>query len=292
MQWIPLGAAVGCHVIRLLVVSRAWRNIVKGAYPEERVRWRTMVAAQLAGSGVNAIVPARGGDAVRVVMARRAVPEASLATLAATLLLLTLFDSVVAGCLIVWALVTGALPGTKVLSRLPSFDFGWVLRHPEATAVGVAILLLVLLMLALWFAESLLGLRARFGRGFAILRHKTAYLRRVTLWQVVDWTLRLVSVFFFLRAFGLPATLYNAVLVQVSQSLASLIPISPSGIGTEQALLLYLFRGKAGRATLLSFSVGMRVTLIVANVVLGFGALLVTLRTLRWRDRVATSRAR
>jgi len=289
---MPLAAGVGCHLARLVCVSRAWRNIIKGAYPRERVRWRSILGAQLAGAGVNAIVPARGGDAVRVLLAKRSVPGSSIATLASTLLLLTLFDSVIAGGLMLWALAAGVLPGTNVLRRLPSFDFGWVLEDPGTALVVFGLALLVVLMLVLWFAESLIGLRARIAQGFAILRDKGVYLRRVASWQTIDWLLRLVAVFWFLNAFGLPATLYNAVLVQVTSSLAGLIPLSPSGIGTEQAFLLYLFRGKAGHAALLSFSVGMRITLIVANLVVGFGALLVTFRTLRWRDRVAESRAR
>jgi hypothetical protein len=35
--------------------------------------------------------------------------------------------------------------------------------------------------------------------------------------------------------------------------------------------------------------VGMRITIIVVNLVLGFTALFVTLRTVHWRERVASS---
>ncbi len=96
-----------------------------------------------------------------------------------------------------------------------------------------------------------------------------------------------MAVLFFLSAFGLPATLHNALLVQVSAGLASLLPISPSGIGTEQAFLVYLFRGQVSGAALLGFSVGMRITLIAVNLALGFGTLLITLRTTRWREHMA-----
>ena len=279
-------------MLRLGALTRAWQNVIKASYPKERVRWRSILGAQLAGAGVNAIIPARGGDAVRIVLAKRGIPRSSFATLLSTLVVLTLVDFVVAGSFLLWALADGVLPGTSVLRRLPSFDFGWVLRHPGTAVLVVVIALLVVLMVVLWFAESLLGLRERIARGFAILGDWSAYVRRVVLWQAADWTLRLVAVFWFLDAFGLPATLRSAVLVQVAQSLATVIPLSPSGIGTEQALLLYLFRGKTGRATLLSFSVVMRLTLIVVNLALGCGALLMTFRTLRWREHVAASRAR
>ena len=95
---------------------------------------------------------------------------------------------------------------------------------------------------------------------------------------------------FFLRAFGIPGTAHNVLLVQVSQSLATIFPFSPAGIGTEQALLLYIFRGVASRTSVLSFSVGLRITLIVLNATLGFSAILITLRTLRYREVVEADR--
>jgi uncharacterized membrane protein YbhN (UPF0104 family) len=269
-------------VLRLLAVSRAWRNIIKGAYPEKRVRWRSIVGSVFAGAGVNAIIPARSGDAVRVVLAKRSVEGSSYATIASTIVLLSLFDFVVATCLVSWAAVTGQLP--KVLG--PSFDFGWAFHNPGTFLKVIGLVLLVALVVVLWFAEQIGDFRRRLAQGFAILRDRRAYFRRVALWQGVDWGFRLVAVLFFLRAFGLPVTIENALLVLVSAGLASLLPISPSGIGTEQAFLLYLLRDQASRAALLAFSVGMRITIIAVNLALGFTALFVTLRTVKWREHI------
>jgi uncharacterized membrane protein YbhN (UPF0104 family) len=280
-----MALGIACHVLRLLAVSRAWRNIIKGAYPKAAVRWRSIVAAVFAGVGINAIIPVRGGDAVRVVLAKRSIEGSSYATIAATVVLLSLFDFVVASCLVLWAAVSGKLP--KVLG--PSFDFGWAFHNPGTFLKAIAIVVAVLLVVLLWFAEQIGDFRRRLAQGFAILRDRRAYFRLVALWQGVDWTLRLVAVLFFLKAFGLPVTVENALLVQVSAGLASLLPISPSGIGTEQAFLLYLLRGQASRAALLAFSVGMRITIIAVNVALGFTALFVTLRTVNWREHVAHS---
>src|SRR5262245_20266294 len=285
LGWGALALGIVCHICRLLAVSRAWTNIIKGAYPRARVRWRSIVASVFAGVGVNAIIPARSGDAVRVVLAKRSVEGSSYATIASTVVLLSLFDFIVATCLVVWAAVTGQLP--KVLG--PSFDFGWAFHNPGTFLKVIAVVLAVALVVLLWFAEQIGDFRRRLAQGFAILRDRRAYFRRVALWQGIDWSLRFVAVLFFLRAFGLPATLDNALLVQVSAGLASLLPISPSGIGTEQAFLLYLLRDQATRAALLAFSVGMRITIIVVNLALGFTALLVTLRTVNWREHVASS---
>jgi uncharacterized membrane protein YbhN (UPF0104 family) len=86
-----------------------------------------------------------------------------------------------------------------------------------------------------------------------------------------------------LRAFHLPATIHNALLVQIAQSLSTLLPITPGGAGTEQGLLLYLFRGKAARSSLLSFSVGTHIAIVVVNVVLGLLAIVLMTRTLKLR---------
>jgi uncharacterized membrane protein YbhN (UPF0104 family) len=260
----------------------AWRNIIQAAYPTVPVPRRSIMGAVFAGVGVGAIVPARGGDAVRVFLAKRVVPDSTYVTITSTVVLLSLFDFVVAGSLVLWAAASGSLPGGDVLG--PSFDFGWVIRNPFTFLKVVGLVLLVLLVIVLWFAEQIGDFRRRIAQGFSILRDKQAYLRGVAAWQVTDWLLRFIAILFFLHAFGLPGTLHNAVLVQVSAALASLLPISPSGIGTEQAFLIYLFAGHVGGAALVAFSVGMRITLIVVNAALGFATLLVTLRTVHWRE--------
>jgi uncharacterized membrane protein YbhN (UPF0104 family) len=283
VHWQALGVAIALHLLKLIVVSRAWRNVVAAAYPTSRVRWRTMFAAYVAGTGVNAVIPARAGDAVKLYIAKHRVEGATYTTLTSTIVLMTLFDMVVAGGFLLWAVTLGVLPGLNVLPNLPSFDFHWFFEHPR---VGLSFLIgfgVLLSIGVIWAMRKVEEFKRRVAQGFAAFDDKRYWLTRVVSLQIVDWTLRLTVVFFFLRAFGLPATLHNALLVQVSQSLATVFPFSPAGIGTEQAFLLYVFRGLASRTALLSFSVGMRVTLIIVNATLGFTSILLTLRTLRWR---------
>jgi uncharacterized membrane protein YbhN (UPF0104 family) len=288
--WTALAAALACQFTKLCCVSTAWRNIIAASYPDERVPWRRVFAGYVARVGVNAVVPARAGDVAGLYIVKHRVGRTTYPTLASTLVSLTFFDFVAASCFIAYALATGALPGRTVLARLPGFDFNWVFAHLRGTLIVVALVLLVLLLLLLWFAEDLLDFWRRVKQGFLIFSAPATYLFRVVPWQVADWLLRLATIYWFLRAFHVPATLGNAMLVQVTQSLSVLFPISPSGIGTEQALLLYIFRDKAAKTVLLSFSVGMRVTLIAFNALLGFTAIFLTLRTLRWRQRAEADR--
>jgi uncharacterized membrane protein YbhN (UPF0104 family) len=286
VEWKWVGLAVLAHVCKLVAVSTAWRNIVKAAYPRSRVPWLQMFGAYVAGTGVNAIIPARGGDAVKLYLAKRQVEGATYTTLVATVLLQTLFDMAVATCFILWAVTQGALPSIHVLPNLPSLDYGWAFRHPTVGLILFVALLLFGGLLLIWIAERIEDFRERVAQGFSAFRDRHYYLTRVVPFQVADWSLRLVAVYCFLHAFGVPATLRNVLLVQVSQSLATVLPFSPGGIGTEQAFLVYLFRKVTSHSQALSFSVGMRVTLTIVNATLGFTAIFLTLRTLRFREVV------
>jgi len=64
------------------------------------------------------------------------------------------------------------------------------------------------------------------------------------------------------------------------------VPLTPAGIGTDQALIVYVLAGQASRSALLSLSVGMKAILSALNVTLGALALAVMLRTLHWRRAV------
>jgi uncharacterized membrane protein YbhN (UPF0104 family) len=286
VEWKWIGLAIAAHVCKLVLVSRAWRNIVKAAYPRSRVRWRQMFGAYVAGTGVNAIIPARGGDAVKLFLAKRRVEGATYTTLVATVLLQTLFDMAVATCFILWAITQGALPGLDVLPNLPSLDYGWAFRHPTVGLILFVALLLFGGLLLIWIVERIEDFKERVAQGFSAFRERPYYVSRVVPFQLADWSLRLVAVFCFLHAFGVPATLRNVLLVQVSQSLATVLPFSPGGIGTEQAFLVYLFRNVTSHSQALSFSVGMRVTLTIANAALGFTAIFLMLKTLRFREAV------
>jgi uncharacterized membrane protein YbhN (UPF0104 family) len=77
----------------------------------------------------------------------------------------------------------------------------------------------------------------------------------------------------------------------VAVSLASLFPATPGGLGPKQALLVVMLAGTAPRTDVLAFSVGMELTLVAANVVLGVTCLALMVRNLRVRDAIRRARA-
>ena len=284
VEFTALGLAVLVHVLKTMCTSRAWRNALAASYPEQEVRWRPIYASYLAGVGVNALIPARAGDAVRLYMAHRAVQGSTYTTLASSLVVLSFFDMAMALAIFAYALTLGVLPGIGTLGALRGFDFGFFADNPEFSLVLVLVLVILGLVGVQWARLHIAEFKQRVRQGFAVLADRTEYLRRVALWQAADWTLRFVAIWFFLDAFGVPQTLRNVLLVQVTQSLATLVPISPGGIGTEQAFIVFVFEGAVATSRLLSFSVGMKLTLITTNIVLGATALFLTFGHLDWRS--------
>jgi uncharacterized membrane protein YbhN (UPF0104 family) len=248
-----------------------------------------MYGGYLIGVGINAVIPARAGDALKLVVVKRRVEGATYPTLAATLILLNLFDVVVATALLVWASQSGLLPNLHIIGRLRAFDTDWFLQHPRGTLIVLGVLLLLGVVAAVWAWRKVVEFKERVALGFAAARDRRYYALHVVPWQAADWTLRVVTVYFFLRAFSIKATPHNALLVQVCQGLSTVFPFSPSGIGTAQALIVTVFEGVASRTSILAFSVGMQITLIVVNLLLGFLAMAIMLRTFNWRRHMEDS---
>lgn len=280
---IPLSLAILCQLGRIASRATAWRNIVAAAYPDVTVRWRDVFGAYAAGVGLNAIVPGRGGDLLRLYIARHRIEGSSYPTLGSSLIVETVFDSAVGILLLGWALSAGILPGRSVLPHMPGIDWLWVFHNPRAAAGMLFLALVAATILAITGVRKVTAFWERVRQGLAILTEPRRYLRRVVPWQALDWAFRLTAIFFFLRAFGIPADIHNVFVVQVAQTLSTLLPLTPAGIGTEQALLVYMFAGSAPAADVLSFSVGAKVVVVTVNLTIGTIATLATLRAFPWQ---------
>jgi uncharacterized protein (TIRG00374 family) len=281
VKWEFLGLALAAHIIKLVFRAGAWKNIIDAAYPGNRLKFRSALGAYIAGVGVNSIAPARGGDLVKIYLVKHRTEGATYPTLAATLVVETIFDFFVAGALMIWALAIGVLPTHQVYSRIPTVDWKFFLRHERFTAILLGALLVGSVIAFFWARQRVEEFRAHVQQGFTILGNRRAFATGVILPQAISWVFRLASLFFFLKAFGVHASIHNALLAQVVDSLATLFPATPGGAGTKQGLIVFLFRGQAiSKSLLLAFSVGMNIALTVANVLLGMMAIGVMAKTL------------
>jgi uncharacterized membrane protein YbhN (UPF0104 family) len=271
-------------VIKLFFRARAWQNIVRASYPESRLRFRSALGAYIAGVGVNSVLPARGGDLIKLYLVKHRVQEATYPTLGATLIVETLFDFVVAGALMVWALAIGVLPTHQVYSRIPTVDWKFFLRHERVTVYVLIVLLIAIAILVLWARRRVENFWGRVRLGFAILGDRRRFVLSVAVPQAISWLFRLGSLYFGLKAFGVHASIHNALLAQVVDSLATLFPATPGGAGTKQGLIVYLFRGQAiSKSLLLAFSVGMNIAITVVNLLMGLAAIGLMAKTLSFK---------
>ena len=289
--WLAVAVALALQLAKLFVRSIAWRNILQASYPETPVPRRPVLGAYLAGVGVNSIVPGRAGDLVKIYLVHRRVEGTTYTTLASTLVTETLLDFVLAGAILVWALTQGVLPSLDVLPSLHSFDWTWLIARTKTGAIVFALLTTAAIVGIWWASKHVDHFKQKVGRGFWILRDWRRYAREVASWQLLSWVLRIASLYFFLKAFHVHASIHNALLAQVVDSLSTLLPFSPGGVGTKQGLLVYVLNGEASSSRLLAFSVGQYVGVTVFNVVVGAIAVYAMLRTLRLREILGRAKA-
>jgi uncharacterized membrane protein YbhN (UPF0104 family) len=286
----PLAIALLLHTVNLLLRTGAWYSILRAAYPGVKYRYRSCAGAYLAGVGVNAIAPARGGDLVKIFITRSRLQGSTTPTLLASLLVETLVDIVLGLAIFGFALTQHTLPRVPELPSIPAFEWSWAVANPTVTAIIATALLLAAILLMRRVKTAGQAFAARVRQGFTILRTPRRYFLLVAFPQVLGWVCRVASAAAFLEAFGIPGTVRNALLVMVVGSLSTLLPVTPGGVGTQQALIVVVLGGAASDAQLLSFSVGMQAAVMVSNAFIGAIALVLMLRTFSLRSAIGHAR--
>ena len=247
--------------------------MVAAAYPHTRVRLLPIAAAYATGVALNAVAPARGGDAAKVALARGALPDSSVPTLAASVSGAVVFDLIFATVLLLVVAAAGLVPvQLPPRARSP--------RTGPSSAPRVA-------LAAAGFAAGRVAHRRlrllwdRIRQGGAILRTPVRYLRRVALVQAGAWCCRIAVVLCLLAGFGLPASIPLAGVVMVVAGASTLIPLAPGGAGAQQIMVAFALSQTASAAAVVSFSVGMQAGVTAVNALLGLAAAMAAFRTVR-----------
>ena len=148
--WLTL--ALVLHVCGQACRGLAWRGVLRAAWPG--VTRRRACAWHVCGAGLSGVLSVRGGDAVRMTLAKREIPEASWAALGGTLAVEGSFEVV---CGIVLAFVAAAL-GVKSLGA------------PSPILVGLLVVAAVMLLVLALRSERVRGVVREVRRGFAVLK--------------------------------------------------------------------------------------------------------------------------
>jgi hypothetical protein len=274
--WIAGGVLL--HVLSQAVRTVGWFNIIRAAYPEARgLRPHHVIAAYFGGAGLNGVVPARGGDLLKLFLVHRKVPGSRYSTLAATFVPETLFETAVGIALVVWALSRGFVPVPTAASELPTLDVSLIIRHPVISATSAALLCAGGVLLVRRLRRTARPLIERLRRGFAILESPRRFISGVLAWQALGRVIRLGSLGCFLAAFALPLTLGTMVLVMAAQGGGRIIPIAPVSAGLRIAMLSYGFVEVTGErvdiASITAFWFGIGFAHLVSG--LGLSALVI-----------------
>ena len=284
----PWALALGTllYLAAQTVRPRGWHTILRAAFPEATdLRPRDVIRAYLAGAGVNAVVPARGGDVVKLALLRRRIEGAPYSTLAATFIPETLFETAFGAGLVAWALAEGFIPVPSTSGELPALDVSLVLGHPVPAAVALVVLGVV-------GRRVVRALRGALRQGTAILCSPRDFLIGVASWQALARLIRLGSMAAFMAAFGLPVTPATVVLVMAAQGGGRILPLGPASAGLRLAMLSYGFVEVTGQpvdiAAITAFTFGVGAVLAMSGLLVAIVILAQEFGTLSpWRALAA-----
>ena len=133
VRLLPLLFALTLFTCYLTLRARASFNILRAAYPGERISFRQIWGAYFAGYGFNAVIPARGGDVVRLFLTRNSVPNSSYPAVAATFVVEAIFDVAMGSLILLFAFTQGVFPKPPEFAKLNAFDLSYLAQHPEFT---------------------------------------------------------------------------------------------------------------------------------------------------------------
>jgi hypothetical protein len=260
--WLALGVVL--HLANQVARGRGWCSTVRLAQPDcPRCRARDAVAAWVAGAGMGGILSARGGDAVRLLLLRRRLPDEGYPLLAGTLVAEAAGEALL-GAVFLALLLAAGLEAAPALGAPPAV---WIV---PAVLAAVAVV-----MVLARGCSALRRLAAGVARGCSGLRSPRAYVRAVTPWQLASRLFRAASLACFLAAFGLPVTAAAIGLVMVAQGGGRLLPFAPASAAATVAVLAAGFPAATGThvaaGTLAAFVVSMGALLTAAGVALAAG---------------------
>jgi uncharacterized membrane protein YbhN (UPF0104 family) len=285
IDWTTFALALAFLLGMQLARARAWRNVLRAAYPDKRISFLPLAAAYLAGAGINAVLPAHAGDVTKVFLVKRQIPDSSYPAVTSSFLVQTVFDTSVGLLVLLYAITQGLLPPLPQIPDLPAFEISFWADHPKLFFIVVGVTLLAIVLGVYLLAHRVRRFWVRVRQGLVILTEPRRYLREVAAWQGVGWLLRFAAFWFFLEAFGIQGSIGNVMLVMSVQAIANIVPFTPGGAGAQQALLVATLSGPS-RTAVLSFSVGTQIAMAAWSVVLGFAAILLVFRTMDWRGLI------
>ncbi len=249
--------ALTLHTCETLLNALAWRNILRRAYPDSDVSYRLVLGAYGGGIGLNAILPAQAGTVAMLGLYRAKIRASTAPGLIGA--------GVAQGA---FFLVAAASIGAGLVVLRPglfSLPLGSLTEH---AALGLAATTTIVLV-AWLVVRRFHGTWPHAKEGAAILTTPRVYASQVLAVEMASYVARIGVTAAFMRAYGVPASVENVLLIVAANAVASTFALTPGGVGTQQALATAALRNTASAGAIAAFSLGQQLILAAWDVVFG-----------------------
>jgi uncharacterized membrane protein YbhN (UPF0104 family) len=270
---LPLLLGMVAFVAYLSLRAKALHNTLRAAYPGERIPYRLIWGAYIAAYGFNNVIPARGGDIIKVYLVKTSVPTSRYPAVLAAFAVEGIFDLTMAVPVLLFAFSQGAFPKPPDFPDLDAFDLSYFAGNPQLTLFLLTAAAVLLLALFAFLSRRVVAFWQNVRQGLTVLFDRGRYFREVWLVQFAGWLLRCTAFWFLLEAFGVGGSVENVLLVLGVNAVAAAVPFTPGGAGVQQALLVKVFAGTATGATVAAYSVGQQIAIGAVSLGVGFAAL-------------------
>jgi uncharacterized protein (TIRG00374 family) len=291
VHWPALLLGLLFFGLNLTVRSRAFFNSLRAAYPAVPFEWRRIWGAYFAAVGFNNVVPARGGDIIKLFLTRSSIPGSRYPTVAAAFFVESIFDACVGVLVLIFAFTQGVFPKPPDFAKLSSFDISYLAEHFRLTLFLITVLAVLSLVAFALLSTRVQAFWARVRQGLTILTDRRRYLREVAALQAVGWLCRFAAFWFLLDAFRVGGSVKNVLLVFAVNQVAGAVPFTPGGAGVQQALLVKVFSTSAPTAVVAAYSVGQQIAIAAFTALMGLGAVVFIFRFRSFKEVLHAGRA-
>jgi uncharacterized membrane protein YbhN (UPF0104 family) len=288
IYWLAL--ALGLKTAESAFIGLSWRNILRAAYPQSALSFRTAWGASQGGTAVNAVTPAQAGTAAMIGLFRANIPGSSVAGVTSATVVQSLFFTLVSVLMVI--ALTIFRPHTVSKGSPSDETKGFFASHPLLVVAIVVAVAVALYLLWPRLKPRLAREWAKAKKGAAIFRDWRRYAREVALPSGASYGCRMGVNVVFMAAFGIPITAYTVFLVASSHMLSGLFAITPGGVGQTQALDVATLRRFAPSGDVAAFSITQDSVVTIWNVVLGVAVMLWAFGFAQMKDMFFSRHAR
>jgi uncharacterized protein (TIRG00374 family) len=290
VHWGPLLLAMAAFFVYLTLRARASFNILRAAYPDAEFRFLPIWGSYWAGYGFNNVIPARGGDVIRLFLTKTSIPGSSYSAVAAAFAVEAGFDLSIAVVVLTFAFTQGVFPKPPDFSKLNAFDLSYFASHPEFALFTLTFLTIAVIVLTALLSARVKAFWARVRQGLTIIFDRRRYFRQVWLVQLCGWFFRFTAFWFLLEAFNIGGSVRNVLLVLGVNAVAAVVPFTPGGAGVQQALLVKVFASTAAADVVAAYSVGQQVAIAAFSFAMGFAALVFVFKIRSFKEVIRRGR--